>query len=124
MIDSGRHHPQVIPDEEIIAVLDAADRGEVEIRPVGATNWMEQYCGIMEFHLGNGWKLGVFNDCCEWDYIEWIQAPDGRREDAGKGSGRIETFTASDAMWSWEPSDYSRWGEWELAPATDGEVVS
>lgn len=106
------HHAQVISDEEIVAALEVADRGEVEIRPHGESNWMVQYSGVMEFHLGSGWKVAVFNDCLSWDYIEWIEAPDGRREEFMSRDGK--TFTASEAMSAWEPKHPERWGKWSL----------
>ena len=103
---------QAIPDDEILSVLNAADAGFLQIEPVGERNWMRQYCGIMEFKLSNGWELGVFNDCCEWDYIEWIKAPDGRRVDYVVRKYGADLFTASEAL-HWSPQNEDRWGEWD-----------
>jgi hypothetical protein len=30
------------------------------------------------FVLANGWKVRVFWDCGDWDYIDEVEAPDGR----------------------------------------------
>lgn len=102
------HHDLAIPDEEMRAALDAADAGGVAIETVH--DW--HYCGVAEFHLANGWKVAVFNDCDEWDYIEWVEAPDGRRESyiSPYASGRRETFTKSSVLERWQPKHPERWG--------------
>ena len=114
-----KEHDLVIPDPEIRQALDQADRGEVTIAAVGPEDWMETHKGgIMEFRLGNGWSLAVFNDCGQWDYLEWVLAPDGRREEYCKPVvgppllGRYrETFTRSTVLDEWTPSHPERWGK-------------
>ena len=104
--DPPEHEP-AIQDEEMRMVLDAADRGDVVI--VTVHDWA--YCGIAEFHLANGWKLAVFDDCDEWDYIEWVEAPDGRRESfVVDAPGHATTFTKSDVLKNWSPKHSERWG--------------
>lgn len=114
-----KEHELVIPDPEIRRALEQADRGEVAIVTVGPQDWNEtRRGGLMEFHLGSGWSLSVFNDGGQWDYLEWVQAPDGRREEYCKAvqgppiEGRYrETFTQSAVLDEWTPSQPERWGK-------------
>jgi hypothetical protein len=50
--------------------------GAVVPRVVG-DNWKDTYAGNVDYEVG-GWKVSVFNDCDCWDYIDRIEAPDGR----------------------------------------------
>lgn len=68
-----------ISELEIRELLTAIERGTVQITPV--QDPQEIYAGVAEYIVDNGWRLAVFVDCNEWDYIEWIEAPDGRRVD-------------------------------------------
>ena len=68
-----------ISEAEIRELLTAIECGTVHLTPMQEPQRM--YTGIVEYDVDNGWRLAVFNDCNEWDYIEWIEAPDGRRVD-------------------------------------------
>ena len=61
---------------ELLAAIEA---GTVHLTPIGEPQRI--YAGIVEYVINNGWRLAVFNDCNEWDYLEWIETPDGRRVD-------------------------------------------
>lgn len=63
--------------DEVLAFLHAIDRGEVTVKVVGRS-WNEVYAGNVEYEASNGWRLTVFNDCDDWDYIDLVKAPDGR----------------------------------------------
>lgn len=65
-----------ITGAEIKAVLEAVERGELT-----ATRPDPGYCGDEEVVISNGWRLMVFNDCDSFDYIETVEAPDGRSVD-------------------------------------------
>jgi|ERR1043165_1612974 hypothetical protein len=66
-----------IPVAEIVAVLKAAIAGELPVRCVGPT-WNDVYAGDVSFWIGD-WKVEIFNDCDSFDYINSVEAPDGRR---------------------------------------------
>ncbi|HET6961975.1 MAG TPA: hypothetical protein VFJ27_05750 [Terriglobia bacterium] len=68
-----------IPAAEIRALLTAIELGAVRLTPMEEPQRV--YSGVVAYPTTNGWRLGVFNDCNEWDYLEWIEAPDGRRVD-------------------------------------------
>lgn len=67
---------RVIPVGEIVAVLRGAIAGSVPIRCVGP-RWNEMYAGDVGFWFGD-WKIEIFNDCDSFDYINRVDAPDGR----------------------------------------------
>jgi len=68
-----------ISEDEIRSVLSAIERGAIRLTPLEEPQRV--YAGVVEYAATNGWRIAVFNDCNEWDYIEWIEAPDGRRVD-------------------------------------------
>ena len=68
-----------IPETEIREVLSAIEIGTIRLTAVEEPQRV--YAGVVEYSATNGWRLAVFNDCNEWDYLEWIEAPDGRRVD-------------------------------------------
>jgi len=49
------------------------------LTPMQEPQWV--YAGVVGYNASNGWRIAVFNDANEWDYIEWIAASDGRRVD-------------------------------------------
>lgn len=67
----------MIPVDEIVAVLREAVAGKLPVRPVGPT-WHDVYAGDITFWIGD-WQVEVFNDCDSFDYINSVEAPDGRR---------------------------------------------
>lgn len=106
-------------DAELIAILEAADRGELTIEygtwvdgvwaARGATGvWERVYAGNVMFVLGNGWKVIVFNDCDEWDYIEDMLAPDGTSQEIWEhpvtGPSNVRRIVAD-----WAPRDIKKW---------------
>jgi hypothetical protein len=67
----------MIPVSEIVSVLRDAIAGKLPVKPVGPT-WNEVYAGDVQFWFGD-WKIEIFNDCDSFDYINSVEAPDGRR---------------------------------------------
>jgi hypothetical protein len=64
--------------QEVIELLRRVGAGEVEPRlVVAARPWWEVYAGNVEYMV-DGWRVEVFNDCNDWDYIDRVVAPDGR----------------------------------------------
>ena len=94
------------PDEEaeVLAVLESVD----ETNPATG-EW--RYCGVDTFVTRDGWTVHVFNDCDEWDYLEEIEAPDGRRwvYPFGVPAG-VKAMTRRVA--DWEPTGRG-WGNYD-----------
>lgn len=59
---------------EILAVLCEIDAGSMTVEPEGEV----PYCGNHWFKTATAWRFLVFIDCDEWDYIDTVEAPDGR----------------------------------------------
>lgn len=93
-----------ITEDEVSALLKAIEDGSVlltsdfEPQLVYAGNVLYYCSGSYE-----GWKLLIFNDCNEWDYIDTIEAPDGRIA----GFYEIEDFMPM--VWEYRPSSKIVW---------------
>ena len=61
-----------LDESEILDFLGQVESGAIKLSIVGRP-W--GYCGVEVFRASNGWEIAIFNDCGEWDYIEWITAP-------------------------------------------------
>lgn len=68
-----------IPGQEIAELFRRALRGEVKIFTVGAS-WTDIYASNVEVRI-DGYKLVIFNDCNQFDYVDHAIAPDGREGD-------------------------------------------
>jgi hypothetical protein len=68
-----------IPGQEIAELFRRALRGEVKIFTVGAS-WTDIYASNVEVRIG-GYKLVIFNDCNQVDYVDSAITPDGREGD-------------------------------------------
>jgi hypothetical protein len=66
-----------IKASEIVEVFRQALRGEIAVKVEGDESWDDVYCGDVDFLFGE-WRITVFNDCCEFDYVSHATAPDGR----------------------------------------------
>lgn len=67
----------MIPVSEIVERLRGAIAGIVPVKCVGPT-WNDVYAGDVVFWFGD-WKIEIFNDCDSFDYINSVEAPDGRK---------------------------------------------
>lgn len=89
-----------IPEIEIRQFLSAIESGA--IRLTASEEPQRVYAGQVEYTAANGWRLAVFNDCNEWDYVEWIETPDGRRvdyDDLSKSPDLADYRPPSDVAW-------------------------
>jgi hypothetical protein len=92
-----------VTEQDIVAMCEAVDAGELSVTLEGGETWDQAYSGDMSFLLGNGFRLVVFNDCGEWDYIESYVAPDGTKTE-------VEYFGEPSLLFDWEPKHFARWG--------------
>jgi hypothetical protein len=91
-----------ISKEDIFSFLHAIESGEIVLTPMQEPQWV--YAGVVGYNASNGWRIAVFNDANEWDYIEWIAASDGRRVDfffdVAEEYADLETYAPSNEV-SW-----------------------
>ena len=63
---------KVLTEAGIAAFLRSVEHGEVTLTPDLDPN--EVYAGVVPYSASNGWHIAIFNDCNQWDYIEWVEA--------------------------------------------------
>jgi hypothetical protein len=68
-----------IPEEELLHFLKAIEDGMVLLQPE-EPEFSPQYiyAGNVSYKASNGWRITIFNDCNEWDYVDKVMAADGR----------------------------------------------
>ena len=64
-------------EQEILKVLNSVGV-TLTAKPQHGESFSDFYCGNYTWRLSNGWRVTVFNDCDEWDYIDNIETSDGR----------------------------------------------
>jgi hypothetical protein len=83
-------------------MCEAVDAGKLSVLLEGVQTWDEFYAGNMTFRLGNGIRLIVYNDACQWDYIDSYITADGTRTEAD--------WYVAPLLLEWEPKHFARWG--------------
>src|SRR6185436_6820145 len=68
-----------LSEEKILSFLRAIEEGEISLKPELPPQ--EVYAGKVPYLASNGWRIIVFNDANEWDYIEKIVTPAGEEID-------------------------------------------
>ena len=66
-----------VSTKEVQGLLRRVGDGEVMPKLAGR-GWSDIFCGNVEFNV-DGWIVIIFNDSDEFDYIDSVVAPDGRR---------------------------------------------
>lgn len=88
-----------LTEQEVLDVLHAIERGETTFLPEDVAALRNHYDGPLRMRTSNGWTFEVFNDRREWQYIEYVKAPDGRE---------VEDVDAMPGVARYVPPD--RWG--------------
>ena len=71
--------PTTSAEIELSKFLKAVEDGSVSLIPEQEPQ--DVYAGNISYLASNGWRIVVFNDANEWDYIDSIITSDGRRFD-------------------------------------------
>jgi hypothetical protein len=61
---------------ELSQFLKAVEDGSVSLTPEQEPQ--DVYTGNVSYNASNGWRIVVYNDANEWDYIDSITTSDGR----------------------------------------------
>lgn len=87
-----------LTEDEVDALLRRLVAGEITWE-ADRFGWSATYCGNVGFVTSDGWKVVVFNDCDEFDYIDSVESPDGRTisYDDMEGIDGYGTLPAMDA---------------------------
>ena len=65
-----------IEESELLEFLTAIESGAIKLTPVDEPQSV--YAGNVRYSADNGWRITIFNDANEWDYIDLIETNDGR----------------------------------------------
>ena len=59
--------------------LRQVEEGEIRLNPI--IDPQDIYAGDVIYATDVGWEITIFNDCNDWDYIDSIRLPSGKRYD-------------------------------------------
>jgi hypothetical protein len=69
----------LLSEEKILAFLRGIEAGEISLKPERPPQ--EVYAGDVSYIASNGWRITIFNDANEWDYIDQIVTSTGEEVD-------------------------------------------
>jgi hypothetical protein len=90
-----------LTEEEVARFLRDVEEGRVVLTPDREPQ--DIYAGNVEYWASNSWRVVVFNDCNQWDYIDQLVAPDGRLvefEDIEQWPGLADYSPSDEVAWS------------------------
>lgn len=85
---------------ELSQFLRAVEDGSISLTPEQEPQ--DVYAGKVRYIASNGWRIVVFNDANDWDYIESITTSEGRTFD-------FDTLDEMPAVETYEPSPEIAW---------------
>ncbi|MCP4194408.1 MAG: hypothetical protein GY880_19785 [Planctomycetaceae bacterium] len=94
-----------IEESELLAFLASIESGSVKLNPLDEPQSI--YAGNVRYSADNGWRITIFNDANEWDYIDLIETTDGRSIDYD----RIEQMPQLNA---YDPSPEIAWRRYRI----------
>jgi hypothetical protein len=68
--------PSTSAEDELTQFLRAIENGSITLRPEQEPQ--DVYAGNVSYAASNGWRIVVYNDANEWDYIDSVTPSDGR----------------------------------------------
>ena len=86
-----RRPPSAEACAAMLAALRDVDDHRATAEPDGPT-FQETFAGDVVWRLSNGWRVKVFNDCDEWDYVDSMAPPPGLFADETDADGWIDLF--------------------------------
>ncbi|MFZ6030437.1 MAG: DUF7693 family protein [Chloroflexota bacterium] len=64
-----------LSEPELLQFLESIETGSVTLQAEGYPQ--EVYAGDVTYMASNGWRIVIFNDANEWDYIDSVENTDG-----------------------------------------------
>lgn len=65
-----------IQEEELLEFLKAIEEETISLQPESVPQ--DIYAGNVSYRASNGWRITIFNDCNQWDYVDQVVAANGR----------------------------------------------
>lgn len=78
-------------ETRVVKLLRDIEQGKVTLKIVGRTP-EKVFAGNVEYRSSNGWKLLVFNDCNDWDYLDSATSPDDEELDFDEMSRELQGY--------------------------------
>lgn len=103
----------MITPEEVLAVLHKIESNQIRLKPLRCPQSI--YVGDVIYEASNGWRLTVFNDGNEWDYLDSVVLPDGREYDfwkTGLSTGKWDSEYES--IREYAPSEQVAWEAYRI----------
>lgn len=90
-----------LTENEILVFLKNIESGEIRLTP--NVEAQQVFAGNVEYQASNGWRITIFNDANEWDYIDEIVTNDGRQIEYNQLESMplVNKYVPSDEI-SWE----------------------
>jgi hypothetical protein len=86
-----------IETEELRAFFRAVEAGQIRLIAEGEPQ--EIYAGNVVYRASNGWRLVVFNDANEYDYVDHVLTDDGRSIDFDEIAEADQWSLDDDVAW-------------------------
>ena len=91
-------------------LLADIDSGALTLeRPPGSGANFEWFCGYPTFKAA-GWTICVFDDAGDWDYLEWVESPDGKRTEYPVNTLYEDLSEAQRLVHGYGPANLEQWG--------------
>jgi hypothetical protein len=93
----------LLTENQVLAFLKDIETGKVTLTCTDVETPAQIYAGDVHYDASNGWKLVIFNDCGQWDYIDRV-SKGGRTADyqhISKFMPRVEAYDPSDDV-AWD----------------------
>lgn len=91
-----------VKESEVLAFLNSVESGAVRLTPLQEPQ--DVYAGTVDYTASNGWRVTIYNDANEWDYIEHVRTADGRECDynfINEHMPQVDVYRPSDEVaWS------------------------
>lgn len=95
---------KTISEKDLEAFLRAIESGQIKLKAQEEPQSI--YAGNIEYFASNGWRIMVFNDANEWDYIEAIWDSHGNlKEEVDLASGQ----RISIVDFNYQPGEQASW---------------
>jgi hypothetical protein len=88
-----------IPEAEALGFYRAVEAGDITLSFQGEDP-QEIYSGVVSYRASNGWRIDVFNDCNEFDYIDRV-VDDRNRQ--------LEFDDIETTRLDWNPPELTAW---------------
>jgi hypothetical protein len=85
-----------LSEEEVWTFLHAIEEGDITL--TSEEEPQRIYAGNVRYTASNGWIITVFNDCNDFDYVDSVEATDGRTLDFDDMPRALQNYCPSEEV--------------------------